>query len=238
MSLNFAIILRDMGYPSSFANYMSTPCYIFSAIVSFIVAWSSDKTGDRPWHLAIVQTWVSVWYLIMGVVNNGHNSPALLFVGTYAVSINVTMSVLILTYANEVFQEDRNSRAIAVAVINAIGNLAPNFINVAAWVVSDSPAFRKFIHRLQRNKTYHYCTDRQWQAHEHGHGLWIGLPLYPDLVPSPHQFYETWRSARRRYRCSARRFFSGQWRRFRKADRGAAPPCFTSIGLKREHSIT
>lgn len=34
------------------------------------------------------------------------------------------------------------TRALAIAMVNSIGNLAPNFINVAAWTVTQAPAFR------------------------------------------------------------------------------------------------
>lgn len=36
------------------------------------------------------------------------------------------------------------TRALAIAMVNSIGNLAPNFINVPAWAVTQAPAFRKY----------------------------------------------------------------------------------------------
>lgn len=143
MSLNFAIILRDMGYSASFANYMNTPAYIFSAICALAIGYSSDTFRDRAWHLALTNVWTATWYLVLAVVNRGNNPPALLFVGVYAISANITMTALLLAWVNEIFQADHNARSIAVAFTNAVGNLAPNFINVKAWIVSDSPAFCK-----------------------------------------------------------------------------------------------
>lgn len=144
MSLNFAIILRDMGYSASFANYMNTPAYIFSAICALAIGYSSDTFRDRAWHLALTNVWTATWYLVLAVVNRGNNPPALLFVGVYAISANITMTALLLAWVNEIFQADHNARSIAVAFTNAVGNLAPNFINVKAWIVSDSPAFCKW----------------------------------------------------------------------------------------------
>ena len=46
MSLNFAIILREMGYEVAFSNYMNTPAYLFGAILAFTIGYSSDKTGN------------------------------------------------------------------------------------------------------------------------------------------------------------------------------------------------
>lgn len=143
MSLNFAIILRDMGYSSSFANYMNTPAYLFGAIVALVIGWSSDRFRERPFHLAGVQLWIAIWYLILAVVNHGANPIVLVFVGTYACTANISMTPLCLAWVNEIYKSDDNTRALAIAFINAIGNLAPNFINVRAWVVSDSPDFCK-----------------------------------------------------------------------------------------------
>ncbi|KAI7882765.1 MFS general substrate transporter [Lichtheimia hyalospora FSU 10163] len=141
MSLNFAIILRDMGYSSSFANYMNTPAYLFGAIIALAIGWSSDHFRERPFHLAGVQLWVAIWFLILAVVNHGANPPVLLFIGTYALTANISMTPLCLAWCNEIYKSDTNTRALAIAFINAIGNLAPNFINIKAWVVSDSPDF-------------------------------------------------------------------------------------------------
>ncbi|KAI9496133.1 major facilitator superfamily domain-containing protein [Zychaea mexicana] len=141
MSLNFAIILRDMGYPVSFSNYMNTPAYIFGAVIAIAIGWSSDKTGDRAFHVAGTQLWVGIWFLILAVVNKGDNPAALVFAGTYAITANISMTALCLAWSNEIYRSDHNTRAVAIAFINAIGNLAPNFVNVRAWVVSDSPDF-------------------------------------------------------------------------------------------------
>ncbi|KAI9496136.1 major facilitator superfamily domain-containing protein [Zychaea mexicana] len=141
LSLNFAIILRGMGYEVAFANYMNTPAYLFGAIAALVVAWSSDKTGDRIIHIAVTELWVGVWYLILGVVGLGNNPPALLFVGVFAIAVNISLPALCLAWITEIYQADHNSRAVAIAFINAVGNLAPNFINLRAWIVSDAPAF-------------------------------------------------------------------------------------------------
>ncbi|KAI8139421.1 major facilitator superfamily domain-containing protein [Fennellomyces sp. T-0311] len=141
MSMNFAIVLRDMGYEVAFSNYMNTPAYLFGAIVAVAIAWSSDYFGERAFHVAITEAWVGVWYLILAVVGHGHNPPALAFIGTYAIAANISLPALCLAWVTEIYQADHNSRAVAIAFINAVGNLAPNFINVKAWVVSDSPEF-------------------------------------------------------------------------------------------------
>ncbi|CDS08555.1 hypothetical protein LRAMOSA09916 [Lichtheimia ramosa] len=139
--VNFAIILRDMGYDAAFSNYMTTPAYVFAGIVGMLIGWSSDRHADYIVHLIVLQLWVGGWYLAMALVNHGNNPAPLAFIGTYAVAPSFVTTTLSLVGVNHIFKADHNTRALAIGFINSIGMLAPNFINVRAWVVTDSPAF-------------------------------------------------------------------------------------------------
>lgn len=141
--VNFAIILRDMGYDAAFSNYMTTPAYVFAGIVGMLIGWSSDRHADYIVHLIVLQLWVGGWYLAMALVNHGNNPAPLAFIGTYAVAPSFVTTTLSLVGVNHIFKADHNTRALAIGFINSIGMLAPNFINVRAWVVTDSPAFCK-----------------------------------------------------------------------------------------------
>ena len=90
--------------------------------------------GDRAFHIAGAQLWVGIWFLVLAAVNHGDNPAGLVFAGTYAITANISITALSLTWANEIYKADHNTRAVAIAFINAIGNLAPNFVNVRAWV--------------------------------------------------------------------------------------------------------
>lgn len=46
-----------------------------------------------------------------------------------------------MTWVNEFYSCDVETRALAIALVNAIGNLAPNFANVKVWAITDAPAF-------------------------------------------------------------------------------------------------
>lgn len=141
--MNFAIILRDMGYDPAFANYMTTPAYVFGVIVGMLIGWSSDRHGDYIVHLILSQLWVGGWYLVMALFNHGNNPTTLLFIGIYAIAPTFATVTLSLVGVNHIFKADHNTRALAIGFTNSVGMLAPNFINVRAWVVTDSPAFCK-----------------------------------------------------------------------------------------------
>ncbi|KAI9273105.1 major facilitator superfamily domain-containing protein [Phascolomyces articulosus] len=149
LQLNFAIVLRDTGFPVSFSNYMQTPLFIFAAISAVCIGWSSDKKDDRAFHIAGLQTWVGVWYLLLFLFTTKitvtyRSDPIivlfLVIIGTYAIAVASSLPALCLTWTNEIYK-DQYTRAVAIAFINAISNLAPSLLGIKAWLVTDSPEF-------------------------------------------------------------------------------------------------
>ncbi|KAI9273106.1 major facilitator superfamily domain-containing protein [Phascolomyces articulosus] len=139
---NFAIILRDLGFPVAFCNYMLTPVYIFAALAAIFVGWSSDyHNGERAFHIAGVQFWIGTWYMILAAVNRGNNPVVLVFIGAYAISINMSMGTFCMAWLNEFYKQDNNTRAFVIAFVNSVRQITSSLVNVKAWVVSDSPAF-------------------------------------------------------------------------------------------------
>ncbi|CDS05234.1 hypothetical protein LRAMOSA07763 [Lichtheimia ramosa] len=138
----FAIILKEMGYPASFANYMTVPVWCFAAMVMVLQGYLSDRYGKRHWHIQAGAAWTLLWYVLLVAVNHGDVPVALLFVCVYMVVPVLGISPIMMAWNNEIHQCDSETRALAIAMVNSIGNLAPNFINVPAWAVTQAPAFR------------------------------------------------------------------------------------------------
>ncbi|KAI9270470.1 major facilitator superfamily domain-containing protein [Phascolomyces articulosus] len=141
MIANFAIILRDMGFSVSFANYMLTPVNFFAAIFSVCVGWSSDKSGDRALHIAGVSLWVGIWCLILASVNGGNNPAPLVIIGTCGIVVGNSLHALCLAWTGEIYKHDQYARAVAIAFVNSLGNLLGKLATIKTWVVTDSPAF-------------------------------------------------------------------------------------------------
>lgn len=139
---NFPIILKKMGYETSFANYMMIPVWIWVGIVVIAQGYLSDKYSIRAYHVIAGGAFSFIWYIVLVAVNGGNLPIGLLFACVYLVTPIYGVSPIMMSWANELYSCDRESRALAIAIINSIGNLAPNFINVAAWLVTDAPAFR------------------------------------------------------------------------------------------------
>ncbi|OAD08616.1 hypothetical protein MUCCIDRAFT_32942 [Mucor lusitanicus CBS 277.49] len=141
LPLNFSIIVRDMGYGSAYSNYLVSPIFGFAAFTVVLIGYLSDKYSERAWIIIIVQLWVSVWYIVLFAVNHGQTPFWLLMLSSFAIVNNISMFPIVFSFINEIFALDANTRALAIACINCIGNLVPNFISVGIWKVSDSPDF-------------------------------------------------------------------------------------------------
>ena len=141
---------------------MQTPLFIFAAIAAVVIGWSSDRKKDRVFHIVGLQIWVGLWYLLLLSCTarvSYRSDPIiilfLVFVGTYAIAIASSLPSLCLTWTNEIYKADQNTRAVAIAFINAISNLAPSFVGIKMWLVTDAPDFCKaffyysFIHFME-----------------------------------------------------------------------------------------
>ncbi|KAI8970015.1 major facilitator superfamily domain-containing protein [Mycotypha africana] len=139
---NLPIILKALGYQASFANYMMVPIWCWVGIVIITQGKLSDKFGHRAYHIIAGALFTLVWYIVLVAVNGGNVPVGLLLVCAYMVPPVYGISPIMMSWANEIYSCDRESRALAIAIINSIGNLAPNFINVEVWSIVDAPEFR------------------------------------------------------------------------------------------------
>lgn len=139
----FVVILKDMGYDSAFANYMSTPLNLFSALVSLVLGYSSDWFNDVVVHTGILTAWGTIWNAIVAAVNHGNTPAPLVFVAAYALTMVDSTISLAFVWVMDVYKGDINSRALALGIVNGLGLLVPSFAKVKLWVVTDSPVFCK-----------------------------------------------------------------------------------------------
>lgn len=181
---NLPIILKKIGYSASFANYMMVPIWIWVGIVIIAQGKFSDKTyqykwGHRGFHIIIGALFTLLWYIVLVAVNGGNVPVGLLLVCSYLVAPVYGISPIMMTWVNETYAVDRQSRALAIAMINAIGNLVPNFANVKVWEVTDAPEFRlgKIVTMSMTAAMVIMCATA-WFLHTHN----ILVPKAPQRV--------------------------------------------------------
>ncbi|CDS09124.1 hypothetical protein LRAMOSA10484 [Lichtheimia ramosa] len=137
----FVIILKDIGYDSAFANYMSTPLNVFAGLVGIIIGWSTDWFNDRAIHLGALGAWATIWSIALSAVNRGDNPAVLVFLAAYALEFMDAAVSLCFVWALIIYKADPNARALAVSILGSIGFLVPAFMEIKLWVVTDSPVF-------------------------------------------------------------------------------------------------
>ncbi|KAI8067948.1 major facilitator superfamily domain-containing protein [Gongronella butleri] len=142
MLTQFPIVLKTMGYSTTWASYMNAPVWIVAAIVIIAQGYLSDWRYHRVWHIVGGAIITIIFYIILVAVNGGEVPTALLFVCVYFITPVLGISPIMMSWLNEFYSVDLETRALAIAATNSIGNLAPNFANVKIWLVTDAPAFR------------------------------------------------------------------------------------------------
>lgn len=145
MAEMFVIILTDMGYDSAFANYMSTPMHLFSAIISITIGWSADWFGERVIHLMLIGTWATIWSVVLVAVDRGNTPALLVIVSSYALDILPVVQSLALVWILVIFKSNPNLRALTIGLVSCIAVLIPNFLSVKLWLVTDAPVFCTYV---------------------------------------------------------------------------------------------
>ncbi|OHW89438.1 MFS transporter [Colletotrichum incanum] len=130
-------VVKTLKFNTTVTLVLTCPPYLFSAIFSVIVPWSSGKYNERTWHITISKLVVclgfvmSVSSLNMGVRYTG----IMIFVGaTYGVNN------LILGWTSSVLAQTDEKKAVAIAMANTLGNAA-SIYTPYLWPDSDSPRF-------------------------------------------------------------------------------------------------
>ncbi|KAI9306299.1 major facilitator superfamily domain-containing protein [Cunninghamella echinulata] len=137
----FPIILKRMGYSSVDASYYQISVWILAGFVIIGQGYLSDWKGARVWHIVGGALWSLIWYVVMVAVNGGNLPIPLLFVAVHMTTPILGISPIMMTWVNEFYSCDVETRALAIALVNAIGNLAPNFANVKVWAIMEAPEF-------------------------------------------------------------------------------------------------
>ncbi|ORZ02337.1 major facilitator superfamily domain-containing protein [Syncephalastrum racemosum] len=140
---NFNIMLNQQGYSASMANYLQIPPNLLAAGMGVVLGVSSDRLNDRAWHIIGSQIVVAFGCALPALIQNGHPAMAWVFVGAYLSTASLSNQSICMAWLSSVYARDHDGRAVAVAFVNALGNLAANMLAPACWDVSTAPDFRK-----------------------------------------------------------------------------------------------
>lgn len=114
-------IVKGFGLGSTTITLVCTaPPYIVSTVVSFLVAWSSDRRNERCFHISAAMGTAIVGFIISVSLTNtaGQYFSSFLYVsGCFAANS------LVYTWAASAVSQTPEKRACATAIINLLGQM-------------------------------------------------------------------------------------------------------------------
>ncbi|KHN94231.1 Major facilitator superfamily domain, general substrate transporter [Metarhizium album ARSEF 1941] len=130
-------ISQTMYKDSTKAQYMTVPIYVVAAVCLNMLAWSSDRTGDRRWHVAGA---LGVGFAC-SVVCAAVQTSIVRYVMVCFVAAGIWSALpLILSWTSSTVSLPPEKRAIVLALVNAFGNFSSVY-GSRIWPRGDSPAF-------------------------------------------------------------------------------------------------
>ena len=106
---------------------MSAPPWVFSCIVSLIVAWNADRTGEKFWHIMGPIAAGLVGFIISMATLN----VAARYVALFLQASAYAGFIVFYSWISSSFPRPPAKRAVAIAMINAfsqLGNVAGSYV--------------------------------------------------------------------------------------------------------------
>jgi len=130
-------ITLTLGYDKVTAQYMTVPIYAVASVCLNILAWSSDRAGERRWHIAGA---LAVGFAC-SVVCAAVQTPVVRYVMICFVASGIWSALpLILSWTSGVISLPPEKRAIVLAMVNAFGNFSSVY-GSRIWPSKDSPTY-------------------------------------------------------------------------------------------------
>ncbi|KAH8597559.1 major facilitator superfamily domain-containing protein [Bisporella sp. PMI_857] len=116
---------------------LTSPPYLLGAVISFCVAYSSDRNKERGWHIAVPMGVAAVGFIIS--VATLHNS-ARYFASFLYISGCFSANALVYSWGSTSVSQTSEKRACAMAIINVVGQFG-NIWSPYFFSPSDSPRY-------------------------------------------------------------------------------------------------
>ncbi|KPM43817.1 hypothetical protein AK830_g2780 [Neonectria ditissima] len=130
-------ITVSLGYETVKAQYMTVPIYAVAAVCLNINAWSSDRHGERRWHVAGPLAVGFACSVVCAIVK----TPVVRYVMICFVASGIWGALpLILSWTSGVVSLPPEKRAIVLALVNAFGNFSSVY-GSRIWKTNDAPGY-------------------------------------------------------------------------------------------------
>ncbi|CAL3967753.1 unnamed protein product [Diplocarpon coronariae] len=130
-------ITKTLGYSTTTAQYMTVPVYMTAAVTLNVLAWNADRVGERRWHVTASLALGFVCALVCARVQ----TPVVRYVMLCFVAAGIWSALpLVIAWASKTIAFPAEKRAIAIAMINAVGNLSSVY-GSQIWPGSSGPRY-------------------------------------------------------------------------------------------------
>ncbi|KAM0748520.1 MFS general substrate transporter [Meredithblackwellia eburnea MCA 4105] len=114
-------VVARLGYNTLLTNALTVPPYVFGACFLFFLAWNSDRTHNRAYHLMTAMALTFIGFVILATVNPVKNHGVSLFAVFLLCSGAFVPSVLFHTWHNN-NDPSSNGRAFRTAAMTFFAN--------------------------------------------------------------------------------------------------------------------
>jgi MFS family permease len=130
-------LTKSLGFTATKAQFMTVPIYIVAAVILVIVAWSSDRSKERQWHITSALSLGFVSAVVCAAVSNA----VVRYVMLCFVAAGIWSALpLILSWVSSTIAMPAEKRAIVLALVNAFGNLSSVY-GSRIWPSTDAPGY-------------------------------------------------------------------------------------------------
>ncbi|KAF8587872.1 MFS general substrate transporter [Ramaria rubella] len=136
----FPTLTATLGFDTTVTFLLIAPPWFFAAIVSFFVARSSDKTGERFFHIAIPNFLGLVGFVI---AISTMSLPAR-YISLFLMALSSAGYIVFVTWISNIITRPPAKRAAAIAIVNAFSQSAGipgSYIFPAMWGPSYKNSF-------------------------------------------------------------------------------------------------
>ncbi|KAK8055146.1 major facilitator superfamily domain-containing protein [Apiospora rasikravindrae] len=133
----FPTLTKTLGYEYVPTLLMSAPPWVFSCIVSLLVAHHSDSTGEKFWHI----TGPICGGLVGFIISMSTNNVVARYIALFLQASSYAGFIVFYSWISSSFPRPPAKRAVALAFINAfsqLGNIAGSYV----WSLSEN-GYRK-----------------------------------------------------------------------------------------------
>ncbi|TFK51136.1 MFS general substrate transporter [Heliocybe sulcata] len=132
----FPTLTQTLGFNNTISLLLAAPPWILATIVTCVIAWNADRTGERYFHINAPWWGVIVGYIIgLSTMSTGGR-----YVCMFLMASGYAGFALTLVWVSNAIPRPPAKRSVAMGIVNGFGNMG-NLIGSFVWKASWGPEY-------------------------------------------------------------------------------------------------